>query len=104
MVNYTNSKIYKIFSNNSTKIYVGSTTKPYLHIRRDTINPYNKERIDRETDEIIALPDWFWRTKKMEMMDRRSLIKQKKKQAVILAAQKRYQMPTGRLLPVKSNK
>jgi len=33
MVNYTNSKIYKIFSNNSTKIYVGSTTKPYLSTR-----------------------------------------------------------------------
>ena len=33
MVNYTNSKIYKIFSNNSTKIYVGSTTKQYLSTR-----------------------------------------------------------------------
>ena len=33
MVNYSNGKIYKIFSHNSPKIYIGSTAKPYLSTR-----------------------------------------------------------------------
>ena len=30
MVNYANSKVYKIWSTQGDKIYVGSTTKQYL--------------------------------------------------------------------------
>ena len=35
MVNYDNGKIYKIKSNQTNKIYVGSTTKTYLSQRMD---------------------------------------------------------------------
>ena len=35
MVNYTNSKVYKIWSTQGDKIYVGSTTKQYLSQRMD---------------------------------------------------------------------
>jgi len=35
MVNYTNSKVYKIWSRKGDKIYVGSTTKQYLSQRMD---------------------------------------------------------------------
>jgi len=35
MVNYTNSKIYKIWSPQGNKIYIGSTTKKYLSQRMD---------------------------------------------------------------------
>ena len=40
MVNYTNSKVYKIWSTQGDKIYVGSTTKQYLSQRMD------KHRVD----------------------------------------------------------
>ena len=36
MVNYANSKVYKIWSTQGDKIYVGSTTKQYLSQRMDT--------------------------------------------------------------------
>ena len=36
MVNYTNSKVYKIWSTLGNNIYVGSTTKQYLSQRMDT--------------------------------------------------------------------
>jgi hypothetical protein len=36
MVNYKNSKIYKIWSPKGPKIYIGSTTKEYLSQRMDT--------------------------------------------------------------------
>ena len=35
MVNYTNSKVYKIWSTQGDKIYIGSTTKQYLSQRMD---------------------------------------------------------------------
>jgi len=35
MVNYANSKVYKIWSTQGDKIYVGSTTKQYLSQRMD---------------------------------------------------------------------
>ena len=35
MVNYTNSKVYKIWSTQGDKIYIGSTTKKYLSQRMD---------------------------------------------------------------------
>ena len=35
MVNYTNSKVYKIWSHQGDKIYIGSTTKEYLSQRMD---------------------------------------------------------------------
>ena len=35
MVNYTNSKVYKIWSTQGNKIYIGSTTKYYLSQRMD---------------------------------------------------------------------
>ena len=35
MVNYANSKVYKIWSTQGNKIYVGSTTKQYLSQRMD---------------------------------------------------------------------
>ena len=35
MVNYANSKVYKIWSTQGDKIYVGSTTKEYLSQRMD---------------------------------------------------------------------
>ena len=35
MVNYTNSKVYKIWSHKGDKIYIGSTTKQYLSQRMD---------------------------------------------------------------------
>ena len=35
MVNYANSKVYKIWSTQGDKIYEGSTTKPYLSQRMD---------------------------------------------------------------------
>ncbi len=35
MVNYTNSKVYKIWSTLGNNIYVGSTTKQYLSQRMD---------------------------------------------------------------------
>ena len=35
MVNYDNSKIYKIWSTAGDKIYIGSTTKKYLSQRMD---------------------------------------------------------------------
>ena len=35
MVNYANSKVYKIWSTQGDKIYIGSTTKPYLCQRMD---------------------------------------------------------------------
>jgi hypothetical protein len=35
MVNYTNSKVYKIWSTQGDKIYVGSTTKQYLSQRME---------------------------------------------------------------------
>ena len=36
MVNYSNSKVYKIWSTQGDKIYVGSTTKQYLSQRMDS--------------------------------------------------------------------
>ena len=36
MVNYTNAKVYKIWSTQGDKIYVGSTTKQYLSQRMDS--------------------------------------------------------------------
>ena len=36
MVNYSNTKIYKIWSHQGEMIYVGSTTKEYLSQRMDT--------------------------------------------------------------------
>ena len=36
MVNYANSKVYKIWSTQNNKIYVGSTTKQYLSQRMDS--------------------------------------------------------------------
>ena len=36
MVNYANSKVYKIWSTQGDKIYVGSTTKQYLSQRMDS--------------------------------------------------------------------
>ena len=33
MVNYNNSKVYKIWSHAGDKIYIGSTTKDYLSKR-----------------------------------------------------------------------
>jgi hypothetical protein len=36
MVNYSNGKIYKVWSLNGNKIYIGSTTKEYLSQRMDT--------------------------------------------------------------------
>ena len=36
MVNYENAKVYKIWSTQGDKIYVGSTTKDYLSQRMDT--------------------------------------------------------------------
>ena len=35
MVNYANSKVYKIWSTQGDKIYIGSTTKQYLSQRMD---------------------------------------------------------------------
>ena len=35
MVNYANSKVYKIWSPQGDKIYIGSTTKIYLSQRMD---------------------------------------------------------------------
>jgi hypothetical protein len=35
MVNYTNSKVYKIWSTQGDEIYIGSTTKQYLSQRMD---------------------------------------------------------------------
>jgi predicted GIY-YIG superfamily endonuclease len=35
MVNYENSKVYKIWSTQGDKIYIGSTTKQYLSQRMD---------------------------------------------------------------------
>ena len=35
MVNYANSKVYKIWSTQGNKIYIGSTTKVYLSQRMD---------------------------------------------------------------------
>jgi hypothetical protein len=35
MVNYSNGKVYKIWSPNGDKIYIGSTTKQYLSQRMD---------------------------------------------------------------------
>jgi hypothetical protein len=35
MVNYSNSKVYKIVSSQTDKIYIGSTTKKYLSQRMD---------------------------------------------------------------------
>jgi len=36
MVNYTNSKVYKIWSNKGDMIYIGSTTKKYLSQRMNS--------------------------------------------------------------------
>ena len=52
MVNYTNSKVYKIWSHKGDKIYVGSTTKQYL-----------SQRMDKHRSEYK-----YWKTKQITYM------------------------------------
>ena len=52
MVNYKNSKVYKIWSHKGDKIYVGSTTKQYL-----------SQRMDKHRSEYK-----YWKTKQITYM------------------------------------
>ena len=52
MVNYTNSKVYKIWSTQGDKIYVGSTTKQYW-----------SQRMDKHRTEYK-----YWKTKQITYM------------------------------------
>ena len=49
MVNYQNSKIYKIVSDNGNKIYIGSTTKQYLSQRMNKHRSDYKEWLKAES-------------------------------------------------------
>ena len=54
MVNYTNSKVYKIWSAQGDKIYVGSTTKQYLSQRMDKHRSDYKRWKDGKTNMITS--------------------------------------------------
>ena len=55
MVNYANSKVYKIWSTQGDKIYIGSTTKPYLCQRMDKHrSDYKRFKDGKETMVEIA--------------------------------------------------
>ena len=53
MVNYANSKVYKIWSPRGDKIYVGSTTKQYLSQRMDN-HRSNYKRWQSEKNNLIT--------------------------------------------------
>ncbi len=59
MVNYSNGKIYKIVSNHTDLIYIGSTAQQYLSQRKTTHNSYkkcsSKEILKYDDAEIILI-------------------------------------------------
>jgi adenylate kinase family enzyme len=54
MVNYANSKVYKIWSTQNNKIYVGSTTKQYLSQRMDVHRSQYKRWKDGKFNNITS--------------------------------------------------
>ena len=54
MVNYSNTKIYKIWSPQGANIYIGSTTKKYLSQRMDSHrHDYKSETVVKTTSKLI---------------------------------------------------
>ena len=54
MVNYTNSKVYKIWSTQGDEIYIGSTTKQYLSQRMDKHRSDYKRWKDNKSNFITS--------------------------------------------------
>jgi hypothetical protein len=54
MVNYGNTKIYKIWSTQGDKVYIGSTTKEYLSQRMDTHRKEYKRWKNGNRDKITS--------------------------------------------------
>lgn len=68
MVNYSNSKIYKIWSHLGDKIYIGSTTKEYLSQRMDTHRSKYKCKTNN-TKSIILFDEYGLDNCKIELLE-----------------------------------
>jgi len=54
MVNYKNGKIYKIVSDNTDKIYIGSTTQKYLSTRLSTHVSHFKDANRKQSEKCLS--------------------------------------------------
>jgi len=67
MVNYSNSKVYKIWSLNGDKIYIGSTTKEYLSQRMDNHRSHYKSK--KKITSSILFDEYGLENCKIELLE-----------------------------------
>jgi len=67
MVNYSNSKVYKIWSPNGDKIYIGSTTKEYLSQRMDNHRSHYKSK--KKITSSILFDEYGLENCKIELLE-----------------------------------
>jgi hypothetical protein len=72
-MNYSKSKVYKIYSNLGNKIYVGSTTKDYLSQRmtkhREDYNLFKNGKKDRTTNVYLIFDEYGIDNCKIELLE-----------------------------------